>query len=81
MNQEKETGISGMKIIEELDAGPICKTYNLEISRLIQFCHKKDIEILIGGSGNNLLTEKNRYTTIELKDMTELFNYFKLGIV
>ena len=31
MNQEKETGISVMKIIEELDAGPICKTYNLEI--------------------------------------------------
>ena len=31
MNQEKETGISIMKIIEELDAGPICKTYNLEI--------------------------------------------------
>ena len=31
MNQEKETGISIMKIVEELDAGPICKTYNLEI--------------------------------------------------
>ena len=31
MNQEKETGISIMKIIEGLDAGPICKTYNLEI--------------------------------------------------
>ena len=31
MNQEKETGISIMKIIEQLDAGPICKTYNLEI--------------------------------------------------
>ena len=57
------------------------ETFNLEISRLIQFCHKKDIEILIGGSGNNLLIEENRYTTIELKDMTELFNYFKVGIV
>jgi hypothetical protein len=56
-------------------------TFNSEISRLIQFCHKKDIEILIGGSGNHLLIEENRYATIELKDMTELFNYFKIGIV
>ena len=55
--------------------------FNSEISRLIQFCHKKDIKILIGGSGNNLLIEKNRHTTIELKDMTELFNYFEVGIV
>ena len=57
------------------------ETFNLEVSRLIQVCHKKDIRILIGGSGNNLLIEENRYTTIELKDMTELFNYFKVGIV
>ena len=31
MNLEKETGISIMKITEELDRGPVCKTYNLEI--------------------------------------------------
>ena len=53
-------------------------TFNSEISRLIQFCHKKDIEILIGGSGNHLLIEENRSTTIELKNMTDLFNYFKV---
>ena len=57
------------------------ETFNLEISRLIQVCHKKDIKILIGGSGNDLLIEKNRYTTTELKNMTDLFNYFKVGIV
>tara|TARA_B100000745_G_C20145951_1_gene392935 strand:- start:231 stop:1112 length:882 start_codon:yes stop_codon:yes gene_type:complete len=53
-------------------------TFNSEISRLIQFCHKKDIEILIGGSGNHLLIEENRSTTIELKNMADLFNYFKV---
>ena len=53
-------------------------TFNSEISRLIQFCHKKDIEILIGGSGNHLLIEENRFTTIELKNMADLFNYFKV---
>ena len=52
--------------------------FNSEISRLIQFCHKKDIEILIGGSGNHLLIEENRFTTIELKNMADLFNYFKV---
>ena len=56
------------------------ETFNLEISRLIQICDKKDIKILIGGSGNDLLIEKNRYTAIELKNMTELFNYFKIGM-
>ena len=55
-------------------------TFNSEISRLIQICDKKDIKILIGGSGNDLLIEKNRYTAIELKNMTELFNYFKVGM-
>ena len=53
-------------------------TFNSEISRLIQFCHKKDIEILIGGSGNHLLIEENRSTAIELKNMADLFNYFKV---
>ena len=53
-------------------------TFNSEISQLIQFCHKKDIEILIGGSGNHLLIEENRSTTIELKNMADLFNYFKV---
>ena len=55
-------------------------TFNSEISRLIQICDKKDIKILIGGSGNDLLIEKNRYTAIELKNMTELFNYFTVGM-
>ena len=55
-------------------------TFNSEISRLIQFCHKKDIQILIGGSGNHLLIEENRFTTIELKNMADLFNYFKVVI-
>jgi excisionase family DNA binding protein len=55
-------------------------TFNSEISRLIQFCHKKDIEILIGGSGNHLLIEENRFATIELKNMADLFNYFKVVI-
>ncbi len=31
MNSDKETGISIMKIIDELDAGPICNSYPLEI--------------------------------------------------
>ena len=31
MNSEKKTGISIMKIIEELDAGPICDSYTLDI--------------------------------------------------
>jgi excisionase family DNA binding protein len=53
-------------------------TFNSEISQLIQFCHKKDIEILIGGSGNHLLIGENRRTTIGLKNMTELFNYFNV---
>tara|TARA_B100000470_G_scaffold197965_1_gene168270 strand:- start:39 stop:920 length:882 start_codon:yes stop_codon:yes gene_type:complete len=53
-------------------------TFNSEISQLLQICHKKDIEILIGGSGNHLLIEENRFTTIELKNMADLFNYFKV---
>ena len=53
-------------------------TFNSEISQLLQICHKNDIEILIGGSGNHLLIEENRATTIELKNMTDLFNYFKV---
>ena len=53
-------------------------TFNSEISQLLQICHKNDIEILIGGSGNHLLIEENRSTTIELKNMTDLFNYFKV---
>ena len=53
-------------------------TFNSEISRLIQFCHKKDIEILIGGDGNHLLIEENRSNTIELKNMADLFNYFNV---
>ena len=31
MNLDKETGISIMKIVEELDAGPICNSYSLEL--------------------------------------------------
>ena len=31
MNSEKKTGISVMKITEELDAGPICDSYTLDI--------------------------------------------------
>tara|TARA_B110000014_G_scaffold151188_1_gene105553 strand:+ start:333 stop:1214 length:882 start_codon:yes stop_codon:yes gene_type:complete len=53
-------------------------TFNSEISQLLQICHKNDIEILIGGSGNHLLIEENRFTTIELKNMADLFNYFKV---
>jgi hypothetical protein len=53
-------------------------TFNSAISRLIKFCHKKDIEVLIGGSGNHLLIEENRSATIELKNMEHLFNYFNV---
>ena len=53
-------------------------TFNSEISQLLQICQKNDIEILIGGSGNHLLIEENRSTTIELKNMADLFNYFKV---
>ena len=31
MNLDKETGISIMKIVEELDTGPICNSYSLEL--------------------------------------------------
>ena len=55
-------------------------TFNSAISRLIKFCHKKDIEVLIGGSGNHLLIEENRSATIELKNMEHLFNYFNVVI-
>jgi methanogenic corrinoid protein MtbC1 len=55
-------------------------TFNSEISQLLQICHKNDIEILIGGSGNHLLIEENRSATIELKNMEHLFNYFKVVI-
>ena len=53
-------------------------TFNLEISQLIQICNKKGITILLGGSGNDLLIEENIHNTIGLKDMTDLFNYFKV---
>jgi len=53
-------------------------TFNLEISQLIQICNKKGIKILLGGSGNDLLIEENIHNTIGLKDMTDLFNYFKV---
>ena len=33
INRDKETGISFMKIIEKLDAGPICKKYKIEIKK------------------------------------------------
>ena len=31
MNLDKETGISVMKIAEELDAGPVCNTYKIDL--------------------------------------------------
>ncbi len=33
MNLDEETGISIMKIVEELDSGPVCKTYKIKIDR------------------------------------------------
>ncbi len=33
MNLDKETGISVMKINEDLDSGPICNTYKVELSK------------------------------------------------
>lgn len=33
INRDKETGISFMKIIEKLDAGPICKQYKIAINK------------------------------------------------
>ena len=33
INRDKETGISFMKIIEKLDAGPICKKYKIKIKK------------------------------------------------
>ncbi|MDC3004903.1 methionyl-tRNA formyltransferase [Candidatus Pelagibacter sp.] len=32
INRDKETGISFMKIIERLDAGPVCKKYKIQIN-------------------------------------------------
>ena len=32
INRDKETGISFMKIIEKLDAGPVCKKYKIQIN-------------------------------------------------
>ena len=32
INRDKETGISFMKIIEKLDAGPVCKKYKIKIN-------------------------------------------------
>jgi excisionase family DNA binding protein len=55
-------------------------TFNSEITQLLQICHKNDIQILIGGSGNDFLIEENLHSTIELKSMTELFKYFKVEI-
>ena len=55
-------------------------TFNSEITQLSKFCQRNDIQILIGGSGYHLLAEGNIHTTIGLKSMTELFNYFKVGI-
>ena len=52
--------------------------FNSEISQLIQYCHKKNVKILIGGIGYDLLNEENRNNTIGLKNMTELYNYFKV---
>jgi len=54
--------------------------FNLEISQLIQYCHKKNVKILIGGIGYDLLNEENRNNTIGLKNMTELYNYFKVDM-
>ena len=51
-----------------------------EISQLIQYCHKKNVKILIGGIGYDLLNEENRNNTIGLKNMTELYNYFKVDM-
>ena len=55
-------------------------TFNSEITQLLQICHRNDIQILIGGSGYHFLAEENIHATIGLKSMTELFNYFKVGI-
>jgi len=35
MNLDKETGISMMKINENLDEGPVCNQYSLEISKMV----------------------------------------------
>ena len=34
INRDKETGISFMKIIEKLDAGPVCKKYIVGIKKI-----------------------------------------------
>ena len=34
MNLEKETGVSIMKIVEQLDAGPVCNSYKIEITNI-----------------------------------------------
>ena len=33
MNQDKETGISIMKIVEQLDSGPVSKVYKIKIDQ------------------------------------------------
>jgi methionyl-tRNA formyltransferase len=31
MNLDKETGVSVMKIAEQLDTGPVCNTYKIDL--------------------------------------------------
>tara|TARA_B100000900_G_scaffold369760_1_gene347828 strand:+ start:1136 stop:2059 length:924 start_codon:yes stop_codon:yes gene_type:complete len=56
INLDKETGISVMKIVEELDAGPVCSSYKIDLEnnlnasdvadKLSQLAAKKIIDII-----------------------------------
>jgi len=51
MNLDKETGISIMKIVENLDAGPVCRTYKIDL-------HYNDNFQNISEKLSNLASEK-----------------------
>ena len=51
MNLEKETGISIMRIVEELDTGPVCNLYKIDIT-------KNDNSEIITNKLSNLAAEK-----------------------
>jgi methionyl-tRNA formyltransferase len=56
MNQDKQTGISIMKIIEELDAGPVCNAYtiDLDINQNTQYISEKLSSLASEKISNNI---------------------------
>jgi methionyl-tRNA formyltransferase len=66
MNLDRETGISIMKIVEQLDAGPVCNTYKIDLDNNLNLSDVTDKLSLIAAKKildniDNILEDKAKF--------------------